>query len=433
MPSVKLSPLFNDEQLDNDGLPLSGGLVYWYLAGTTTPITVYAESSGSVPNTNPVVLNTRGEPANPIWLPTGQAYKAVLKDSVGNIIRTVDNISGINDTSAPTISEWLLYAGPATYINATQFSVTGDATAIFDNGRRIKATVSGTDRYATVSGSPVYGAGVTTVTLSLDSGVLDASLNTVYYGFLDPAYPSFSVKPAELSTPNAIFWDGAGNVGIGTTSPAVKCDVSGQGRFVSPGSGTSGGVVIRQPLGDASGGIIQWVDNAGVVQKGYVTFSTASDFIVVNGSGSELLRATNGGNVGIGTASPGQKLSVAGTIESTSGGIKFPDGTTQASSGLGFGQTWQTFTVSGGSPQRSTGTNFTNSTGKPIAIAISVIMISGQGLTLTVAGTAVASISGNSATTIYQTIYAVIPNGATYNLSYFVGSGSTLNSWAELR
>ena len=45
-----------------------------------------------------------------------------------------------------------------------------------------------------------------------------------------------------------------------------------------------------------------------------------------------------GGNVGIGTSNPGQKLSVVGIIESTSGGVKFPDGTTQttaASSGSG--------------------------------------------------------------------------------------------------
>ncbi len=36
-----------------------------------------------------------------------------------------------------------------------------------------------------------------------------------------------------------------------------------------------------------------------------------------------------GGNVGVGTTSPNQKLSVVGTIESSSGGFKFPDGTTQ--------------------------------------------------------------------------------------------------------
>lgn len=41
------------------------------------------------------------------------------------------------------------------------------------------------------------------------------------------------------------------------------------------------------------------------------------------------------GNVGIGVANPTQKLTVAGTIESTSGGIKFPDGTTQTTASLG--------------------------------------------------------------------------------------------------
>ena len=200
MPSVKLSPLFNDAQLDNNGLPLSGGLVYWYIAGTTTPVIVYSESSGSVANTNPVVLNTRGEPTNPIWLQTGSVYKAVLNDSLGNLIRTVDNISGVNDTSVPIISEWVLYAGAATYISGTSFSVPGDATATFDNTRRVKATVSGTDRYGTINGASVFAAGITTVTLTLDSGVLDSSLATVYYGFLDPAHPSFDSSGVNSNT-----------------------------------------------------------------------------------------------------------------------------------------------------------------------------------------------------------------------------------------
>lgn len=42
----------------------------------------------------------------------------------------------------------------------------------------------------------------------------------------------------------------------------------------------------------------------------------------------------NGTNVGLGVPSPAQKLSVAGTVESTSGGFKFPDGTTQTSAAV---------------------------------------------------------------------------------------------------
>jgi hypothetical protein len=56
------------------------------------------------------------------------------------------------------------------------------------------------------------------------------------------------------------------------------------------------------------------------------------------------------GKVGIGTTTPAQKLSVAGTIESTSGGIKFPDGSIQTvAAGAADGKTHKTqiFTANG--------------------------------------------------------------------------------------
>lgn len=98
MADFNLSPVLNDAQLDNDGLPLTGGKIYWYLAGTTTPATVYRTSVGT-PHTNPVILNVRGEPPDLIWLPNGQTYKAILKDGNDVTIRIFDQISGVGDTS----------------------------------------------------------------------------------------------------------------------------------------------------------------------------------------------------------------------------------------------------------------------------------------------------------------------------------------------
>lgn len=55
------------------------------------------------------------------------------------------------------------------------------------------------------------------------------------------------------------------------------------------------------------------------------------------------IAVTAGGNVGIGTTTPGSLLTVAGIVESTSGGVKFPDGTTQisAASAVGYAQNVQ--------------------------------------------------------------------------------------------
>jgi LysM repeat protein len=69
--------------------------------------------------------------------------------------------------------------------------------------------------------------------------------------------------------------------------------------------------------------------NGSITGTGALTFAAGGSnqnvTLTPSGTGYTILN----GNVGIGTTSPGQKLSVAGTIESTSGGVKFPDGTTQ--------------------------------------------------------------------------------------------------------
>ena len=79
---------------DNNGQPLSGGKLYTYSAGTSTPLATYTSSAGNIANTNPIVLDAYGRVPNEIWLTVGSAYKFVLQDINSVQIGAWDNISG---------------------------------------------------------------------------------------------------------------------------------------------------------------------------------------------------------------------------------------------------------------------------------------------------------------------------------------------------
>lgn len=82
------------------GLPLNIGKIYTYIAGGTTPQATYTTSAGNVANANPIILDTDGRTPNEVWLVQGVAYRFDLKDALGNLIKTYDNVSGINDVAA---------------------------------------------------------------------------------------------------------------------------------------------------------------------------------------------------------------------------------------------------------------------------------------------------------------------------------------------
>jgi len=81
---------------DNTGVPLAGGLIYSYLAGTTTPVATYTTSAGTIAHTNPIVLDSAGRvPSGEIWVDPNQTYKYVVKKSDGTLLNTYDNIPSI--------------------------------------------------------------------------------------------------------------------------------------------------------------------------------------------------------------------------------------------------------------------------------------------------------------------------------------------------
>jgi hypothetical protein len=99
--AVNLSPIggAGAQFFDNNGNPLSGGKLYTYAAGTSTPAVTYTSSSGATQQPNPIILDAAGRVpgSSEIWLTSGSMYKFLLKTSADVLLGTWDNVPGIND------------------------------------------------------------------------------------------------------------------------------------------------------------------------------------------------------------------------------------------------------------------------------------------------------------------------------------------------
>jgi hypothetical protein len=135
MPTVTLS-IFGGvgaQFFDNSGDPLTGGLIYSYQAGTTTPLATYTSSSGSVAHTNPIVLDSAGRvPGGEIWQNYAYKYKFVLKTSAAVTLATYDNVGGSFNAS-PIIANFT-GTGAQTAFNLASNPTSEDTTNIYING-----------------------------------------------------------------------------------------------------------------------------------------------------------------------------------------------------------------------------------------------------------------------------------------------------------
>jgi hypothetical protein len=111
--------------------------------------------------------------------------------------------------------------------------------------------------------------------------------------------------------PNSVLFNDGTNIGIGATEPSHKLTIDGSDQTLRLIGTGNYGQFSKLNFGD----------------ENYVFISEDLDDHLLIHAVSRT--AITGGNVGIGTMDPGQKLTVAGTIETTSGGVKFPDGTVQ--------------------------------------------------------------------------------------------------------
>jgi hypothetical protein len=276
-----------------------------------------------------------------------------------------------------------------TYSDAVRFSAQGSVKElrvevlslagqkVFDSGPVLSNALDW--KLFNTQGQPVAnGVYLYTVTIKDPFGNVTKKLGklAILRGKGVAAPPLSGITVGELAAGNPrlqVQWDVPGNytiqgnLGVGTETPQGKLDVRGVGFFGQPGvfgtlqltmqaqNNFSDGVRVRKRgnASDINGAVLSGAElgynsfygwdgsaygrGAYFIAKAAENWSGSghgTDFGIATtpvGSTTNVIRlwVTAAGNVGIGTINPTEKLTVAGVIYSTTGGIKFPDGTIQ--------------------------------------------------------------------------------------------------------
>jgi hypothetical protein len=172
---------------DNSGDVLTGGLLYSYVAATTTPTPTYTSVTGLTANSNPIVLDAAGRVPYQIWLTDGNGYKFRLEDADGVQIATWDNITSQDTGSTGLSASSISYTASGTgatvrtvqaklqeSVSVKDFGAVGDGVAndtaavqlAINSGAKAVYFPNGTylcSQITLVSGQTLYGDGPTSI------------------------------------------------------------------------------------------------------------------------------------------------------------------------------------------------------------------------------------------------------------------------------
>lgn len=236
------------------GVPIIGGKLYTYDAGTNTPRPTYQDAAGVVPNTNPIILDARGE-ATAFW---SGAYKVVLKDASDVTIWTVDNVVS-TDMFAATL------AGPtgASLIGFTPAGAGAVTTTLQEKCReRVSVLGFGADKTGAIDATAAFNLAKTYL------GGLGGGIAHVPYG-------TYKLTNFDLDQNNVIFEGETNAYGYETHTNSVLLTAGVGAVYVARLKGTRSGVV-----GNAAGSSgfkgLQFYGVGGAVEYGLFIDSGAT-------------------------------------------------------------------------------------------------------------------------------------------------------------
>jgi hypothetical protein len=266
--------------------------------------------------------------------------------SSGTITLAIATASG-SQNGLLSSTDWTTFNGKQAALNGTGFVKISGTTISYDNSTYL-TTSAASSTYLPLAGGTLTGAlninlgSATGLNVASDSVVfrsntgvgsprqVEISMGGGTSTYLDAKgyganyITDFGIRTYNSSGTafNVFYGTSAGDVGIGNTAPAAKLDVNGSFKAT--------GTIIKNPSSDGSTALISIKDTSDTYEIGYLNFNQSTDMMTLmnkqaySGSGialgtnnTERVRITQGGNVGIGTSSPSERLSIVGTGANT--------------------------------------------------------------------------------------------------------------------
>jgi hypothetical protein len=260
--SVTPSPIggFAAQFFDNNGVILSGGKIFTYAAGTTTPQTTYTSASGTTPHANPIILDSAGRvPGGEIWLTDGLVYKFVIETATGILLGTYDNITGVNSNFINyTVQEEVITATAGqTVFNLSTINYTPGTNSLTVYIDGVNQYVG--DSYLETDGNTVtFTSGVHvggevkfTTAIQTTTGAVDASIVSYEPPFTGSVATNVEAKLAQYVS---VMDFGAVGDGVADDTAAIQAaldyvESAGGGEvFVPAGSYLSGKLILRDKV-----------------------------------------------------------------------------------------------------------------------------------------------------------------------------------------
>ncbi len=264
-------------QFNQNGVPLAGGKLFTYAAGTSTKLATYANAGGTTTNNNPIILDANGQ--GDCYLQGGLSYKLVLApatdtDPPQNPYWTEDNITGINQVLSTFGTDVGVANAYAVNLNPALTSYANGQQVVFDAAN--SSTGASTLNVNGLGPKQILVNGQATIANSIQAGqryIVSYSSTANAFLVLSSSSPSIQGSTATIT--------GALNAGSITTSGAFNA--TGTSTISSVTAAASGSTSPPQMAQTIGAGATSYTDQTAnrVLGTTYTNTTNRPIFILV--------------------------------------------------------------------------------------------------------------------------------------------------------